>query len=236
MAVSLAYLPAPRGCLSRLADILVIVVAIGMVALFARRLEVDCARAGNVGTCRFTTIGALELRSERTIEGIHSLAHRSGATLHVVTDAKNKDTMAAFGQRQIDLWDDRAADAMQSFVEARTDSVALVHGPAHPAILTFVVMLALLVYAWGTRSLGFLVTIDPEKKLLFVRRRGPLFESRTERYPLASVRSFAVESDRARKRVRLELEGKSLPLTHGFSEGDHHEDFAERARAMLRGS
>jgi hypothetical protein len=95
-------------------------------------------------------------------------------------------------------------------------------------------MLALLAFAWATRSLAFVVTVDPEQKLLLVRRRGPFFESRTERYPLASVRSFAVEKDGAAHRVRLELEGKSLPLTHGFTEGEHHEHFAERACAMLR--
>jgi hypothetical protein len=43
-----------------------------------------------------------------------------------------------------------------------------------------------------------------------------------------------VEKDGAGHRVRLELEGKSLPLTHGFSEGEHHEHFVERARALLR--
>src|SRR5205823_4491969 len=159
-----------------------------------------CTREGT-GACRLTTIGAFEMESVKTVEGIRSMAHRSGSTLYVVTDAKNKDPMAAFGQRRIGVWDERAADEVQSFAEGRTSTVALSHGPRYPAILTAVVMLALLLYAWATRSLGFLVTVDPANQMLFVRRRGPLFESRTERYPLASVRSFSVEKAGARHRV-----------------------------------
>lgn len=231
---SLAYVPSSRGCLARLADVLVFALVVGSIALFARRQSVECHRTGTVGSCHFATLGALETRSERTIDGIRSLAHRSGSTVHVVTDANNKDTAAAFGQRQIDLWDERAADGMQAFAASRTDDLALAHGPEHPAVVTVGLLLALLVYALATRSLGFLVTVDPEKQLLFVRRRGPFFESRTEHYPLGTVRSFAVEKKQAGRRVRLELDGKSLPLTHAFSEGDHHQDFADRASAMLR--
>src|SRR5207237_574202 len=155
------YLPVPRGCLARLADLVVIASAIAAIAIYARRESIDCARDA-MGACRLTTIGAFETESIKSIEGIRSMAHRSGSTLYVVTDAKNKDPMAAFGQRRIELWDTAPADEVEGFVEGRAATVALSHGPRHPAILTAVVLFALLFYAWATRSLGFVVTVDPE--------------------------------------------------------------------------
>ena len=208
-------------------------VAVGGVWMYARREAIDCTWQDRIATCRITTVGAFELPRVRTIEGIHALGHRNGTHLHVVTDAKNKDETVPFGMRQIDMWDDRAADSVVSFLHDRTGTLSVGHGPAHPGLWTALVMLGVLLFGWATRPLGFLVTVDPESSSLLVRRRGPLFEARTSRYPLASVRRFAVETARHGDRVRLELEGKSLPLTGTFSEGEHHGVFVERAAEIL---
>jgi hypothetical protein len=210
--------------LAWLGDAGILVFAVALVVLGAQRQEIDCEWSERVATCRVTTVGALEMRRTRTLEGIHALAHRSGTHLTFVTDARNKDETASFGMRYVDVWDESAADSVAAFLAQRGPRLVLSHGPAHPGVWTAVVMLALLVYAWITRPLGFLVTVDRVKKSLFVHHRGPLFASRTECYPLAAVRSFEMETDAERHRVLLELEGKSLPLTHGFFEGEHHRD------------
>lgn len=234
MSVSLVYLPHSRGCLARLAELVVLALAIASVGLLARREAIECAWNDGAGTCRIATIGALELRKERVIEGIHALGHRSGTHLHLVTDARNKDDLAPFGMRQIETWDERSADAVETFLHDRQGTLSLAHGPAHPALWTALAMAGVLVFGWASRPLGFLVTIDRESRSLVIRRRGPFFEARIERYPLASVRSFAVEQSRAGDRVRLELAERSLPLTGSFSPGEQHTVFVERIANLLR--
>lgn len=234
MSVSLAYVPQSRGCLARIVEVLILVVAVVATGLLARREAIDCAWTNGNGTCRMTTLGALELKKEKVIEGIHALGHRSGTRLHVVTDARNKDDLSPFGMRQIDVWDEPTADAIAAFLQERKGTLSLSHGPAHPLVWTALVMAGVLLFAWMSRPLGFLVTIDDGE--LVIRRRGPFFEASVQRYPLASVRSFALEQSKEGERVRLELEEKSLPLTGTFTPGDQHAVFVERVSALLGGA
>src|SRR6185436_16247537 len=127
--------------------------------------------------------------------------------------------------RQIETWDDRTADAVETFRHDRKGTLSLAHGPTHPGFWTALMMTGVLVFAWASRPLGFLVTIDRENHTLVIRRRGPFCEARIERYPLASLRSFAVEESNGGERVRLELAEKSLPLTGTFSPGEQHAVF-----------
>lgn len=230
----LAYRPRPRGCVGWAVDLLVLVAVVVAVALYARRDEIACAYNGATASCTISMTDALEVRTTRRIDGIHSLAYRSGTHVGLVTDAKNKDAMAPFGTREIEAWDETAAKALESFFEERSGPIALWHGPAHPSLYGLLAMLVVFSYAAATRPLSFVVRIDRDRKILVLQRRGPFFSRHAQSWDLSAVRAFDAQTDGKRYRVRMMTsDGRSLLFTERFWPGEHHDDFVARVNDAL---
>lgn len=230
-------MPRRRSAGQRLFDALAIVMAIAAVVAWARRTEVSCSWVGREARCQIVRLGPLGTRSDREISGIRGVAYRSGTRLGLVTSAKNKDDTAAFGTRDVQLWDEDAADELRKFFDEGAGSpVRVATGPERPLLWTMGLLLGLLAYAYVTRPQAFIVTIDPRERLLRLRRRGVMLGGE-ERWELSKVRGFDVENaDAGRHRVRIELDGgRRLPLTEAFFEGKHHHEFSERVREALTG-
>lgn len=234
---TLVYVPRRRSVGQRLFDVLAILAAIAAVVAWARRTEVSCAWAGRESSCTVARLGPLGTRTESVIGGIRGVAYRSGTRLGLVTSARNKDETAAFGTRDIKLWDEDAADELRRFFdEGAGPPVHMATGPERPLLWTAGLLFGLLAYAFFTRPQAFVVTIDPRERLLRVRRRGVMLGAE-ERWELSKVRGIDVENaDADLHRVRLELDGgQRLPLTDAFFEGTHHHEFTERVREALAG-
>jgi hypothetical protein len=234
---SLVYIPKRRTAAQRAFDAVAIFAVVAATVTYARRTEIGCAWVGQEAVCHVVEVSPLGTRRETVIGGIRGVAYRSGTRLGLVTSARNKDELAAFGTRDIGAWDeDSTLTLRQFFDEGAGAPLHIATGPERPFLWTLALLLGLLVYATMTRPQAFIVTIDPRERLLRLRRRSVVLGAE-ERWELSRVRGFDVENAEAgRHRVRLELEGgRRLPLTEGFFKGTHHHEFTERVREALAG-
>ncbi len=229
------YVPRPRGVRGWLLDLLLVAITVALVLNFARRETVSCAwpEAG-YGRCDLEKVNAVGSVQARTVEGIHGLGQRSGRTVQLVTDAKNKDVDAQFGTRKIEMWDEPAARALEHFAASHDQpAFVAVHGPSRPWLAGLALFGLLLTYVALTRRPAFAVTIDRPGASFIVAPYGWFGAER--RYSLDEVRAVEVESpDGQRSRVRFELSsGERAALSERFFPGDHHLAFAtEVARAL----
>ena len=237
-ASTLVYVPKRRSIGARALDVLVIAAAITGAVKYARRTEVSCAWEGRTAQCEVASTGPLGARQTSALREIRGVAYRSGNRLGLVTSAHDKDDLAAFGTRDVRLWDDESATALRAFFdEGAGPPVRLADGPERPLLWTLGMFACVLAFAFLTRPQAIVVTIDPRERLLRLRSRG-LLGGVEQRWELGQVRGFDVENaDADRHRVRLELDGgRRLPLTEAFFEGAHHHEFIERAREALAGA
>lgn len=218
------YVPRPRGCLTWMLDLAVVVAMVALALMTARKHVVSCDwPERSLATCVVHTENAVGIEADFVISGIHAFAYRTGLEIGFVTDAKNKDRDAAFGTRAIVLKDEASANALQAFATMRsTPSIRLAHGPEHPLRVTGLVMVALIVYLVVTRRPAYAITIDRDERMLFVAPRGWFGE--TKRVELANVEKVETENaDVGKHRVRIALKGGGyLAITPDFSPGAHH--------------
>ena len=222
------YVPRPRGVRAWLLDLGLVAVTVALVLNFARRDTVSCAWPPvGYARCDLEKVNAIGQSQVRTIEGIHGAGQRSGRSVQLVTDAKNKDEDAQFGTRKIEMGDELSARALHSFASSREPSaLVVVHGPSRPWLAGLGFFALLLLYVALTRRAALALTIDREACTVVVAPYGWFGAARC--LPLDDVRAVEVESlDGTRARVRFELSsGERVALSNGYFKGDHHLAFA----------
>ncbi len=141
-----------RRVLFWLVDLAAIVVVIACILQFSRHRSVTCSWTGARASCALEAEDSLGRVQHARIDGIRGAAYRTENVVGVVTDARNKDDLALFGTRMIEV--DRIEDAkrLYAFVDDRgPDSIAIASGVAHPRWMTAGLLGALLVYAFLSR-------------------------------------------------------------------------------------
>ncbi len=217
------YVPRPRGCLSWVLDVIVVIATVALILLTARKQVVTCDwPESKLAQCVVHTENAAGIEADYTISGIHGFAYRTGLEVGFVTDAKNKDRDAAFGTRAIVTKEDASTDALASFAINHLEHVVVEHGPEHPLRVTGLYLLGLMIYLAVTRRAAYAITVDRGERMLFISPRGWFGE--TKRVELADVRKVETENaDVGKHRVRIALKsGGYLPITPDFSSGAHH--------------
>jgi hypothetical protein len=188
------YVPRPRGCLTWMLDLAVVVATVALALLTARKQVVSCDwPERSLATCVVHTENAAGMEADFVISGIHAFAYRTGLEIGFVTDAKNKDRDAPFGTRAIVLKDEASANALETFATTRNaPSILLAHGPEHPLRVTGLFLVALITYLVVTRRPAYSITIDREERMLFVAPHGWFGE--TKRVELADVQKVEIEN------------------------------------------
>lgn len=217
------YVPRPRGCLSWVLDLALVIATVALALLTARKQVVACDwPEAKLAQCVVHTENAAGIEADYTVSGIHAFAYRTGLEIGFITDAKNKDRDAAFGTRAIVTKDEAGAEALESFATKRLAHVRVEHGPEHPLLVTGLCLVVLMVYLVVTRRPAYAITIDRGERMLFVSPRG--WFGKIKRVELADVRKVETENaDIGKHRVRIALKsGGYLPITADFSPGAHH--------------
>ncbi len=141
-----------RAILRWLVDLAVVGVAIACILHISRRHEVVCDWARMRASCTVEAEDSLGRVQRASIEGIRGAAYRSGSVVGLVTDAKNKDELALFGTREVELGDAQSAEKLRAFAADRDpDHIEITSGVAHPRLTTAAILAALLVYGVATR-------------------------------------------------------------------------------------
>jgi uncharacterized membrane protein len=141
-----------RRVLFWLVDLAAIVVVIACILQFARHRSVTCSWAGSRASCDVEAEDSLGRVQRAQIEGIRGAAYRTGNAVGLVTDARNKDDLALFGTRMIEVQRLEDAQRLYAFADDRApQSIAIASGIAHPRWLTAALLGALLAYALLTR-------------------------------------------------------------------------------------
>lgn len=223
-----AYVPRSPRWFRAVLDLAVVVGVLAFVHQRAWRWEVDCAWAGTRASCTWVREDAIGRRIERRVEGIRGLAFRKGTSVGFVTDAAHADERSLFATSEIAVGTDEQADQLRRFADERTpESVELAAGLPHPVWITVAGLVAILAWAFFTRTRRFHLTIDRAARALVVDAgwlRG------VQRFDLATT-EIDVESRGDAHRVRLVTKGGPRRLTDAYHPGEHH---AALARAVTR--
>jgi hypothetical protein len=103
-------------------------------------------------TCNVEVEDSLGRTERATIEGIRSVAYRSGNVVGLVTDAQHHGEHALFGTQEIELDDEAAAEHLRAFAtDHDPPRISITSGVAHPRWLTAAMLAVLLAYGVITR-------------------------------------------------------------------------------------
>ncbi len=141
-----------RAILRWLVDLAVVAVAIACILHFSRRHVVACEWGRLRASCTVEAEDSLGRVQRAVIEGIRGAAYRSGNVVGLVTDAANKDDLALFGVREVEVADAASAERLRAFAADRDpDRIHIASGVEHPRLTTGAILAALLVYGVATR-------------------------------------------------------------------------------------
>ncbi len=128
-------------------DLAVVVGCIVCILHYSRRRDVGCSWDHARASCTVEVEDSLGRVERATVDGIRSVAYRSGTVVGLVTDAQHRGEHALFGTREIELNDEVSAERLRAFVfDHEPDHISINSGTAHPRWLTAAMLVALLVY------------------------------------------------------------------------------------------
>ena len=143
-----------RRVLRFLVDLAVVGVTIACILHYSRRREVTCEWKGMRASCHVEVEDSLGRIERADIAGVRGAAWRREALVGLVTDAQNKDELALFGTREVQLDSVPDAEKLRAFAVDRVpDRVELLSGVRRPRVVTIALLAGLLVYAFLTSRL-----------------------------------------------------------------------------------
>ncbi len=232
MAKGFNYVPRSRRWFHTLLDLAVIAGVLYVVYDRAWHWEVACAWSGTRASCTYVREDAIGRRIERHIEGIRGLAFQKGNRVGFVTDATHADELSLFATSEVEVGSSAEADELRRFADERLpESVDLRAGLPHPVAVTVLGLLAILAWAFFTRTRRFHVTVDPKERALVVNAgllRG------TQRFDLATTTVDVEHAKGSGHRVCFKTKDGPRRLTDAFHSGEHHAAFARAITLAMK--
>jgi hypothetical protein len=145
-----------RRALRLLVDLAVVGVTIACILHYSRRREVTCEWKDmpRRASCHVEVEDSLGRIERADITGVRSAAWRRDGLVALVTDAQNKDEIALFGTREVQLDSVADAEKLRTFaIDREPDRVEILSGVRRPRVVTIAFLVGLLAYAFLTSRL-----------------------------------------------------------------------------------
>jgi hypothetical protein len=227
------YVPRARRWFHWIFDIVIITAVLYGVWKYAWHWEVACSWQGNRASCTRVSEDSLGRRKVQDVQGIRGLAYEKDLRVGFVTDADHADELALFATNEILVGTPEEADELRRFGDERyPKSVAYRGGLPRPVLVTAFGLLAILGWAFFTRTRRYRVTVDPGERVLTVDRgilRG------TERFELATTKVELEHGGGGTHRVALRTKDGVQPITDAYHSGTHHGAFVRAVTAAMAG-
>lgn len=229
-----AYVPRPRRFVRALLDLVVLAGVLAFVYERAWHWEVACAWSGTRASCTYVREDAIGRRIEHRIEGIRGLAFQKGNRVGFVTDASHADELSFFATSEVIVGTSVQADELRRFADERSPEVVEYQaGLPHPSVVTALGLVAILAWAFFTRTRRFFLRVDRDAKELVVSAgllRG------TQRYPLATTTIEVEHAKGDAHRVVLQTKEGPRPLTEAYHAGEHHAALVRAVASAMKES
>lgn len=226
------YVPQSRRWFHTLLDLAVIVGVLAFVYERAWHWEVSCAWKGTRASCTYVREDAIGRRIERRIDGIRGLAFQKGNHVGFVTDATHADELSLFATSEVEVGSSAKAEELRRFADERSpESVDLGAGLPHPVLVTGLGLLAILAWAFFTRTRRFHVTVEPKELVVDAGLlRG------VERFDRATTTIELEHSKGDAHRVCFKTKDGPRRLTERHLPGEHHAAFARAVALAMKES